>query len=184
MSRLAVLCALAITVLLGLGATTAAAQPCSMPALSGKQIDPLAGQGDQSKSAFTQRRSRMESTDLRYEKIEYAAPIGTTVVAIEDGIVVTHGHHADHGNIVEIAHGQGTTSVYRHLSTIKVAADGQCIKKGDVIGQVGCTGVCEFPHLHFGMMRNEKAIGPTLKSLAPLRRSGVQLIRWCCLMPR
>ena len=56
-------------------------------------------------------------------------------------------------------HGQGLTSVYLHMSKL-IAADGQKVKKGQVIGLAGATGRATGPHLHLGVQWYKKRIDP------------------------
>ena len=55
-----------------------------------------------------------------------------------------------HGGTVGIDHGQGLTSHYLHMSKV-LATEGQQIRQGDVIGEVGSTGFATGPHLHWGL---------------------------------
>ncbi len=79
---------------------------------------------------------------------DYAAPYGTPIRAAESGIVT----HADwlggYGKAVIIMHGKGVSTLYAHMSEIKVAR-GQRVERGQVIGLVGSTGLSTGPHLHF-----------------------------------
>ena len=65
------------------------------------------------------------------------------------------------GNVVIINHGKGWRTIYAHLkkSSIRVAK-GQRVKAGQVIGQVGMSGLAQVPHLHFGVLQNRKVIDP------------------------
>jgi murein DD-endopeptidase len=65
------------------------------------------------------------------------------------------------GNGVVIDHGSGWQTIYCHLKQGSVAvAPRQQVKAGDVIGKVGQSGAAEFPHLHFGVLRNGKKVDP------------------------
>jgi len=82
--------------------------------------------------------------------VDYPAAKGTPVFAPNDGKVVLQGNHFFAGNSVFINHGGGLISMYFHFSKIDVK-DGQFVKKGDKIGEVGATGRVTGPHLHFGI---------------------------------
>ena len=83
--------------------------------------------------------------------LDIAAPEGTTVVAPADG-VVTLGHHDMFytGGTLFLQHGHGISTMYIHLSKILVK-DGQEVKQGQPIAEVGMTGRATGPHLHWGM---------------------------------
>ncbi len=80
--------------------------------------------------------------------VDYAAPTGTPVRTVGDGTVQFAGWQRGYGNVVFIQHRQDKVTVYAHLHRMDVRR-GQRVEQGDLIGQVGCTGVCTGPHLHF-----------------------------------
>jgi murein DD-endopeptidase MepM/ murein hydrolase activator NlpD len=80
--------------------------------------------------------------------VDYAAPVGTTVRSVGDGVVEFSGQQNGFGNIVKIKHQNQTSTVYAHLSKINVRL-GQVVSQGQNIGLVGMTGWSTGPHLHF-----------------------------------
>jgi murein DD-endopeptidase MepM/ murein hydrolase activator NlpD len=80
--------------------------------------------------------------------IDYAAPTGTPIRTIGDGVVSFAGQQRGYGNVVFITHRRQHTTVYAHMSRLNVRT-GQRVAQGDTIGAVGCTGTCTGPHLHF-----------------------------------
>jgi murein DD-endopeptidase MepM/ murein hydrolase activator NlpD len=88
---------------------------------------------------------------LRYRKFhagwDLAAPTGTPVWAVADGIVTSAGWGGGYGNLIIIQHGRLETR-YAHLSRILVRT-GQTVKTAQMIGRVGSTGLSTGPHLHF-----------------------------------
>lgn len=80
--------------------------------------------------------------------VDYAAPTGTPVRTVADGVVQFAGRQGGFGNVVFVRHRDRKVTVYAHLSRIHVRT-GQRIEQSDLIGLVGCTGVCTGPHLHF-----------------------------------
>jgi len=80
--------------------------------------------------------------------VDIGAPTGTPVLAADSGMVVFAGWNGGYGNLVKIAHGSNMQTWYAHLSDFAVST-GQEVKKGDVIGYVGNTGISTGPHLHF-----------------------------------
>lgn len=82
--------------------------------------------------------------------VDIAAPLGTDVVAAGDGkVVMTAPNLFYSGNMITIDHGYGLQTMYAHLNKIKVK-NGQLVKKGEVIAEVGQTGRVTGPHLHWG----------------------------------
>jgi Peptidase family M23 len=90
---------------------------------------------------------------------DIAAPLGTPVVAPNDGVARLTGERFFGGETVFLEHGAGLFTFYMHLSDIEVK-DGQQVKKGDVIGKVGQTGRATGPHLHWGGRLNDARINP------------------------
>jgi len=84
--------------------------------------------------------------------IDFTAPKGTPVYATGDGVIkkVIRSRRG-YGNEVQINHGFGYVTVYAHLNGFNVKR-GQHVKRGDVIGYVGNTGLSTGPHLHYGVM--------------------------------
>lgn len=80
--------------------------------------------------------------------IDYAAPTGTPVRTVADGVVQFAGWQRGYGNVIFIQHRQDKVTVYAHLHRIDVRK-GQRVDQGQLIGQVGSTGASTGPHLHF-----------------------------------
>jgi hypothetical protein len=81
--------------------------------------------------------------------IDFGAPLGTPVLAAADGEVITSEFdEGGYGKYIVIDHGDGYTSVYAHLSHLRVPARAQ-VKAGQLIGLTGSTGNSTGPHLHF-----------------------------------
>ncbi|HEX5805996.1 MAG TPA: peptidoglycan DD-metalloendopeptidase family protein [Macromonas sp.] len=80
--------------------------------------------------------------------VDFAAPTGTAVRSVADGLVEFAGWQNGYGNVIRVKHTQDKTTVYAHLSRIQVRK-GQRVEQSDVIGQVGSTGSSTGPHLHF-----------------------------------
>lgn len=85
--------------------------------------------------------------------VDFPAPTGTPVRTVGDGTIQFAGWQRGFGNVVFIQHRNNITTVYAHLHRIDVRK-GQRVSQGDNIGQVGCTGTCTGPHLHFEYRRN------------------------------
>jgi murein DD-endopeptidase MepM/ murein hydrolase activator NlpD len=80
--------------------------------------------------------------------VDYAAPTGTPVRSVGQGIVDVAGSQGGFGNVVMVKHANGHTTVYAHLSRINVKR-GQSVMQGQTLGLVGATGWATGPHLHF-----------------------------------
>lgn len=100
--------------------------------------------------------------------VDYAAPTGTPVYSIGDGVVVKKAYQGGGGgNYINIKHNSVYTSQYMHLSRYaKGMAPGVRVKQGQVIGYVGMTGIATGPHLDFRIYKNGAAVDP-LKVKAP-----------------
>ena len=94
--------------------------------------------------------------------MDFTAPTGTDVYATGDGVVSTvKSARRELGNHIIIDHGFGYQSVYAHLDGFNVRV-GQKVKRGDVIGFVGNTGLSTAPHLHYEVLANGRNVDPAL----------------------
>ena len=80
--------------------------------------------------------------------VDYAAPTGTAVRTVGDGVVEFAGQQGGYGNVIQVSHGNARSTLYAHLSRIDVKK-GQRVEQGQRIGAVGSTGWSTGPHLHF-----------------------------------
>jgi murein DD-endopeptidase MepM/ murein hydrolase activator NlpD len=109
-----------------------------------------------------------------HDGVDLAAPYGTPIVAAADGRVVTAGWHGGYGNEVAIAHSGGVETIYGHMSRIAAAA-GAYVRRGQVIGYVGSTGLSTGPHLHYEVHRDGKLVNPLSVKFIASPLSGEQL---------
>lgn len=99
--------------------------------------------------------------------VDYAAPTGTPVHTIGDGVVIKKGYSGGAGNLVSIKHNAHYTTTYMHLSRYaKGLHVGSRVRQGQVIGYVGSTGLSTGPHLDFRVYKNGTPINP-LKLISP-----------------
>ena len=92
--------------------------------------------------------------------MDFTSPTGTEIYATGDGkIVVVEWSRRGYGNQIIIDHGYGYLTLYAHLSGFNVKLN-QEVKRGDVIGYVGSTGLSTAPHLHYEVHLNRKAVNP------------------------
>jgi murein DD-endopeptidase MepM/ murein hydrolase activator NlpD len=93
--------------------------------------------------------------------VDFAAPLGTPVRTVGDGVVVQAGYGSSTGNVVRIKHNDRYTTEYMHLNSIsKTLRKGARVGRGDVIGTVGRTGLASGVHLHFGLFDKGKYVDP------------------------
>jgi len=107
----------------------------------GQRMDPFTGEG-----AF-------------HTGVDIAAPVGTPIRAVADGILFHAGPDSSYGNEALIDHGYGLTTKYGHLSTLAVVV-GQEVSRGQIIGTVGMTGRATGPHLHYEVLVGGTPVNP------------------------
>lgn len=108
----------------------------------GSRIDP-----------FTHQASNHPGVDL-------GATLGTPIPAAEDGTVIQAGPRGGYGNAIEIAHPDGTHTLYGHASEVLVKAGDQ-VRAGETIAKVGESGRATGPHLHLEVRKEGVAINPS-----------------------
>jgi murein DD-endopeptidase MepM/ murein hydrolase activator NlpD len=99
---------------------------------------------------------------------DYAAPTGTPIKSVGDGVVIAASYTAGNGRYVKIKHNSVYTTQYLHMSKIASGIKkGQYVKQGQVIGFVGSTGLATGPHLCYRFWKNGKQIDPFTVKLPP-----------------
>src|SRR5687767_4898470 len=99
-------------------------------------------------SGFGMRRHPIQRAWIKHQGIDYAAPTGTRVRAVGDGVVEFAGTKGGYGNVVILRHHGSYSTTYAHLSRISVRR-GARVAQNDTIGAVGQTGWATGPHLHY-----------------------------------
>ncbi|MCP4131378.1 MAG: peptidoglycan DD-metalloendopeptidase family protein [bacterium] len=95
-----------------------------------------------------------------HKGIDIAAPTGTPIKASAGGRVIRSEFNRNgYGNLVVIKHEKDLSTYYGHMSQ-RIARRGARVKKGQLIGKVGSTGMSTGPHLHFEVRRGRKALNP------------------------
>ena len=129
-----------------------AAIPAIQP-ISNKQLVAIA-------SGFGVRIHPIYKVKKMHTGIDFAAPIGTPIYATADGkIEEVSVKFSGYGKMVVIDHGFGYKTRYAHMHDFAVRT-GQNIKRGELIGYVGDTGISTAPHLHYEVMMNGVLINP------------------------
>lgn len=100
---------------------------------------------------------------LKYRKMhngmDFSAPTGSLVYATGDAVVKKAKRTTGFGNLIILDHGFGYETYYAHLSDFKVRKD-EKVKRGEVIGEVGSSGLSTAPHLHYEVHKNGKVVNP------------------------
>lgn len=111
-------------------------------------------------STFGHRTDPFYKVQKFHNGMDFSAPTGTKIFCTGDGVVesVVNANNG-YGNYVVVNHGYGYKTRYAHLSKIYVKR-GQKVKRGENIALVGNTGKSTAPHLHYEVIKNNKAINP------------------------
>ncbi|CAM2985122.1 peptidoglycan DD-metalloendopeptidase family protein [Legionella anisa] len=97
-----------------------------------------------------------------HKGIDLAAPIGTPIQSVGDGTIANIGRHNGYGNMIEIKHDKTYSTLYGHmLRFAKGLSKGSRIKRGQVIGYVGQTGLATGPHCHYELHVHNQPRNPT-----------------------
>ena len=100
--------------------------------------------------------------------IDYAAPTGTPVRAVADGVVAHAGWDGGYGQAVRIRHRAGYETLYAHLSRIGAGIRrGRSVSQRQVIGFVGSTGMSTGPHLHYEVHKGNRRVNPLGEKFIP-----------------
>lgn len=101
-----------------------------------------------------------------HKGIDLAAPIGTPIQATGDGVITVIDRHNGYGNMIKIQHDNKYSSIYGHMLKFqKGLYKGSRVKRGQVIGYVGQTGLATGPHCHYELHVNNEPRNPTTTSL-------------------
>jgi murein DD-endopeptidase MepM/ murein hydrolase activator NlpD len=110
-------------------------------------------------SRFGPRSDPFTGRSAMHEGIDFNAPTGTPILAAGGGHVLYAGPHSSYGNHVDIDHGNGVVTRYAHASKLLVK-EGDIVKQGQKIAEVGSTGRSTGSHLHFEVRVQEQAQDP------------------------
>ncbi|UYV16252.1 M23 family metallopeptidase [Porphyrobacter sp. ULC335] len=127
-------------------------------------------------SNFGMRRHPILGYTRMHAGMDFKARYGTPIVAVSDGRVSAAGRSGGCGIAVRLEHSGNLSTRYCHMSQMAVRA-GQTVRRGQVIGYVGSTGLSTGPHLHYEMYRGGRAINPaTVQFVNRALLSGTELI--------
>ena len=119
-------------------------------------------------SPFGMRKHPILGFNKMHRGTDFAAPIGTPIMASGDGIVIKAGWCGGGGNCVKIKHNTTYQTIYAHMSKFSnLAVPGSRVKQGQIIGYVGSTGMSTGPHLHYEVIENGKKVNSQTLKLPP-----------------
>jgi len=129
-------------------------------------------------SRFGMRRHPILGYRRMHSGLDFKARYGTPIVAVTDGRVTGAGRMGGCGNTVRLRHDASLDTRYCHMSRVAVNR-GQSVRRGQVIGYVGSTGLSTGPHLHYEMYRNGRAIDPSsVQYVTRAQLAGAELRRF------
>jgi murein DD-endopeptidase MepM/ murein hydrolase activator NlpD len=128
-------------------------------------------------SGFGMRQHPVLGFTRMHQGIDFAAPIGTPVVAASDGTVSSVGSRNGYGRVVALSHPGGTDTMYAHLSSFALGLSaGQQVRQGQMIGRVGASGLASGPHLHYEITQAGRQVNPAaVQSGIAARLAGADL---------
>lgn len=124
----------------------------------------------ETRSGFGMRRHPILGYYKMHTGVDWAAPIGTPILAAGNGTVIKAQWDSGYGRRVEIQHANGYITTYNHMSGFaRGIAEGVRVKQGQVVGFLGSTGLSTGPHLHYEVMVNGHFVDPMRVKLARTR---------------
>ena len=131
----------------------------------------------ETRSGFGMRRHPVLGYYKMHTGVDWAAPIGTPIVAAGNGVIIKAQWDQGYGRRVEVQHANGYITTYNHLSGFaRRVAEGTRVKQGQVIGFLGSSGLSTGPHLHYEVMVNGHFVDPMRVKLARTREFDGRLL--------
>ena len=110
-------------------------------------------------SSFGMRKHPIDGFNKMHRGTDFAAPLGTPIMASGDGKIIRAKWCGGGGNCIKIKHNSTYSTIYAHMSKFAVGIkNGVRVKQGQIIGYVGSTGKSTGPHLHYEVIKNGKKI--------------------------
>ena len=126
-------------------------------------------------SGYGMRRHPILGYSRMHRGVDFHAAYGSPIYAVTDGTVEFAGRRGGYGNFVKLNHGGGLETGYGHMSGFAVEP-GEQVRRGQVIGYVGATGLATGPHLHFEVYENGQTVNPeTVTYVNRAQLNGAQL---------
>ena len=124
----------------------------------------------ETRSGFGMRRHPILGYYKMHTGVDWAAPIGTPILAAGNGTVIKAQWDSGYGRRVEIQHANGYITTYNHMSGFaRGITEGVRVKQGQTVGFLGSTGLSTGPHLHYEVMVNGHFVDPMRVKLARTR---------------
>jgi murein DD-endopeptidase MepM/ murein hydrolase activator NlpD len=131
----------------------------------------------ETRSGFGMRRHPILGYYKMHTGIDWAAPIGTPILAAGNGAVIKAQWDSGYGRRVEIQHANGYITTYNHMSGFaRGLKDGARVKQGQIVGFLGSSGLSTGPHLHYEVMVNGHFVDPMRVKLARTREFDGRLL--------
>lgn len=131
----------------------------------------------ETRSGFGMRRHPILGYYKMHTGVDWAAPIGTPILAAGNGTVIKAQWDSGYGRRVEIQHANGYITTYNHMSGFaRGITEGIRVKQGQTVGFLGSTGLSTGPHLHYEVMVNGHFVDPMRVKLARTREIDGRLL--------
>jgi murein DD-endopeptidase MepM/ murein hydrolase activator NlpD len=131
----------------------------------------------ETRSGFGMRRHPILGYYKMHTGVDWAAPIGTPILAAGNGVVVEADWHSGYGRRVEIQHANGYVTAYNHMSGFaRGIRAGVRVRQGQLVGFLGSSGLSTGPHLHYEVMVNGHFVDPMRVKLARTREFDGRLL--------
>ncbi|ATQ68151.1 MULTISPECIES: M23 family metallopeptidase [Methylosinus] len=131
----------------------------------------------ETRSGFGMRRHPILGYYKMHTGVDWAAPIGTPILAAGNGLVIQSGWHSGYGRRVEIQHANGYVTAYSHMSGFaRGIREGVRVRQGQLVGFLGSSGLSTGPHLHYEVMVNGHFVDPMRVRLARTREFDGRLL--------
>ena len=122
-------------------------------------------------SSFGQRKHPVSGFNAMHKGVDFAAPLGTPIIAAGSGVILESGWKGSFGRYIRIKHNATYDTAYAHMKSIAPQIRvGKYVKQGEVIGFVGSTGRSTGAHLHYEIMVNNRQVNPMTVSLPTGKR--------------
>lgn len=110
-------------------------------------------------SGFGNRKDPFTGQIAYHNGVDISAPANTPVQSVKSGVVIRSEFSESYGNVIVVSHGDGTATLYAHLSK-RLVGNNDKVLQGQVIGRVGTTGRSTGNHLHFGVYLGSNLVDP------------------------
>lgn len=129
-------------------------------------------------SQYGMRRHPILGYKRMHSGIDFGGGYGAPIYAVSDGRVVFAGRNGGYGNYVRLSHGGDLATGYAHMSRFAVSS-GQSVRRGQIIGYIGSTGLSTGPHLHYELYRSGRPVNPnSVRFMSRALLEGEELARF------